>query len=50
MSMKKDVLWEMSYRYKQAAKAEADLKEAEGDTGDYTIFDHYDAYRPLDRF
>ena len=31
-------------------KALADLKEAEGDTGDYTIFDHYDAYRPLDRF
>lgn len=27
-----------------------DLKEAEGDTGDYTIFDHYDAYRPLDRY
>lgn len=31
-------------------KALADLKDAEGDTGDYTIFDHYDAYRPLDRF
>ena len=30
-------------------KALTDLKEAEGDTGDYTIFDHYDAYRPLDR-
>lgn len=30
-------------------KALADLKEAEGDTGDYTIFDHYDAYRPLQR-
>ncbi len=30
-------------------KALADLKEAEGDTGDYSIFDHYDAYRPLDR-
>ena len=29
MSLKKDALWEMSYRYKQAAKAEADLKEAE---------------------
>jgi len=31
-------------------KALSDLKEAEGDTGDYTIFDHYDAYRPLDRW
>jgi hypothetical protein len=31
-------------------KALADLKEAEGDTGDYTIFNHYDAFRPLDRF
>ncbi|MGD9727131.1 MAG: hypothetical protein AB7P76_11265 [Candidatus Melainabacteria bacterium] len=31
-------------------KALADLKDAEGDTGDYTIFDHYDAYRPLDRW
>jgi hypothetical protein len=31
-------------------KALTDLKEAEGDTGDYTIFDHYDAYRPLDRY
>jgi len=31
-------------------KALTDLREAEGDTGDYTIFDHYDAYRPLDRF
>lgn len=31
-------------------KALTDLKEAEGDTGDYTIFDSYDAYRPLDRW
>lgn len=31
-------------------KALADLKEAEGDTGDYNIFDSYDAYRPLDRW
>ncbi len=30
-------------------KAYADLKEAEGDTGDPTIFDHYDAARPLIR-
>jgi Tail tubular protein len=30
-------------------KALADLKELEGDTGDYTIFDHWDVYRTLDR-
>ena len=29
MNMKQEALWEMSYRYKQAAKAETDLKEAE---------------------
>ncbi len=31
-------------------KALADLKEAEGDTGDYSIFGHFDAYRPLNRW
>lgn len=30
-------------------KARVDLKEAEGDTGDYSIFGHYDAFRALDR-
>jgi hypothetical protein len=30
-------------------KALSDLKEAEGDTGDPRIFDHYDAARPLIR-
>jgi hypothetical protein len=28
-------------------KAWADLKELEGDTGDYTIFDHWDVSRTL---
>ena len=43
MSMKKDALWEMSYRYKQAAKAEADLKEAEKLTA--KCIEYYDAWR-----
>ncbi len=30
-------------------KALTDLKEAEGDTADHNIFNHYDAYRPLMR-
>ena len=27
----------------------SDLKEYEGDTGDHTIFDHYDVFRSIDR-
>ncbi len=43
MSMKKDALWEMSYRYKEAAKAEKDLVEAEKLTA--KCVEYYNAWR-----
>ncbi len=43
MSMKQDVLWEMSYRYKEAALAEKDLAEAEKLTA--KCIEYYNAWR-----
>ena len=43
MNMKQEALWEMSHRYKQAAKAETDLKEAEKLTA--KCIEYYEAWR-----
>ena len=43
MSMKRDALWEMSHRFKQAAMAETDLKEAEKLTA--KCIEYYDLWK-----
>tara|TARA_R100000008_G_C3451777_1_gene99728 strand:+ start:326 stop:472 length:147 start_codon:yes stop_codon:yes gene_type:complete len=43
MSLKKDALWDMSFRYKEAAKAEKDLAKAEKLTA--KCIEYYNAWK-----